>query len=206
MKVILSHCNSTALTSCSETILLAFALDFIKRHKSFLLPHISSKHWCQRSFATLQGVRCTFPCHLRQSGFSAIFLIKLNHVIFFPFQSSEDLIEEKQRSVNLEELKDWKLKNIVKMSGPAGKVVPSSMVNLPLRFGRNFLEKRNIKPAANLPLRFGRAFRYFSDSYEKAPSVQSFLHSLANLPEKFGRSILFSLIQGTQDCDQIKNR
>ncbi|XP_015666051.1 pro-FMRFamide-related neuropeptide VF [Protobothrops mucrosquamatus] len=121
-------------------------------------------------------------------------------------ESSEDLIEEKQRSVNLEELKDWELKNIVKMSGPAGKVVPSSMVNLPLRFGRNFLERRNIKPAANLPLRFGRAFRYFSDSYEKAPSVQSFLRSLANLPEKFGRSILFSLIQGTQDCDQIKNR
>ncbi|KAK9396343.1 pro-FMRFamide-related neuropeptide VF [Crotalus adamanteus] len=121
-------------------------------------------------------------------------------------ESSEDLIEEKQRSVNLEELKDWELKNIVKMSGPAGKVVPSSMVNLPLRFGRNFLERRNIKPAANLPLRFGRAFRYFSDSYEKTPSVQSFLRSLANLPEKFGRSILFSLIQGTQDCDQIKNR
>ncbi|XP_039197837.1 pro-FMRFamide-related neuropeptide VF [Crotalus tigris] len=69
--------------------------------------------------------------------------------------SNEDLIEEKQRSVNLEELKDWELKNIVKMSGPAGKVVPSSMVNLPLRFGRNFLERRNIKPAANLPLRLG---------------------------------------------------
>ncbi|XP_058037769.1 pro-FMRFamide-related neuropeptide VF [Ahaetulla prasina] len=121
-------------------------------------------------------------------------------------ESSEDLIEEKQRSVNLEELKDWELKNIVKMSGPAGKVVPSSMANLPLRFGRNFLERRNIKPTANLPLRFGRAFRYFSHSFEKAPSVQSFFHSLANLPEKFGRSFLFSLIQGTQDCDQIKNR
>lgn len=125
---------------------------------------------------------------------------------FFPFQSSEDLIEEKQRSVNLEELKDWELKNIVKMSGPAGKVVPSSMANLPLRFGRNFLERRNIKPTANLPLRFGRAFRYFSHSFEKVPSVQSFFHSLANLPEKFGRSFLFNLIQGTQDCDQIKNR
>uniref|UniRef100_A0A670ZII1 Neuropeptide VF precursor n=1 Tax=Pseudonaja textilis TaxID=8673 RepID=A0A670ZII1_PSETE len=110
--------------------------------------------------------------------------------------SNEDLIEEKQRNVNLEELKDWELKNIVKMSGPAGKAVPSSMANLPLRFGRNFLERRNTKPTANLPLRFGR----------KTPSVQSFFHSLVNLPEKFGRSFLFSLIQGTQDYDQIKNR
>ncbi|XP_063158100.1 pro-FMRFamide-related neuropeptide VF [Candoia aspera] len=116
-------------------------------------------------------------------------------------ESSEDLIEEKQRSVNLEELKDWELKNIVKMSGPAGKVVPSSKANLPLRFGRNFLERRNIKPAANLPLRFGRAFKHFSHSFEKVPSVQSFFHLLANLPQKFGRSL-----QGTQDCDQIKNR
>ncbi|XP_032091727.1 pro-FMRFamide-related neuropeptide VF [Thamnophis elegans] len=118
-------------------------------------------------------------------------------------ESNEDLIEEKQRSVNLEELKDWELKNIVKMSGPAGKVVPSSMANLPLRFGRNFLARRNIKPTANLPLRFGRAFRHFSHSFEKDPSVQTFFHSL---PEKFGRSFLFNLIQGTQDCDQIKNR
>ncbi|XP_013909807.1 PREDICTED: pro-FMRFamide-related neuropeptide VF [Thamnophis sirtalis] len=117
-------------------------------------------------------------------------------------ESNEDLIEEKQRSVNLEELKDWELKNIVKMSGPAGKVVPSSMANLPLRFGRNFLARRNIKPTANLPLRFGRAFRHFSHSFEKDPSVQTFFHSL---PEKFGRSFLFNLIQGTQDCDQIKN-
>uniref|UniRef100_A0A8C6Y060 Neuropeptide VF precursor n=1 Tax=Naja naja TaxID=35670 RepID=A0A8C6Y060_NAJNA len=130
-----------------------------------------------------------------ESDFFAIFLIISNCVICFPFQSNEDLIEEKQRSVNLEELKDWELKNIVKMSGSAGKVVPSSMANLPLRFGRNFLERRNIKPTANLPLRFGR----------KTPSVQRFFHSLANLPEKFGRSFLFSLIQGTQDCDQIKN-
>ncbi|XP_007420885.1 pro-FMRFamide-related neuropeptide VF [Python bivittatus] len=122
------------------------------------------------------------------------------------FESSEDLIEEKQRSVNLEELKNWELKNIIKMSGPGGKVVPSSTANLPLRFGRNFLERRNIKPAANLPLRFGRAFRHFSHSSEKAPSVQSFFHSLANLPQKFGRSLLFSFIHGTQDCEQVKNR
>uniref|UniRef100_A0A8C5SJV0 Uncharacterized protein n=1 Tax=Laticauda laticaudata TaxID=8630 RepID=A0A8C5SJV0_LATLA len=98
-----------------------------------------------------------------------------------------------QQSVNLEELKDWELKNIVKMSGRAGKVVPSSMANLPLRFDRNFLERRNIKPTVNLPLRFGRAFRYFSHSFEKTPSVQGFFHSLANLPEKFGRSFLFML-------------
>ncbi|KAJ7322424.1 hypothetical protein JRQ81_018711, partial [Phrynocephalus forsythii] len=72
-------------------------------------------------------------------------------------ESSEDIIKEKQRSMNLEELKDWELKNIIKMSTPAMKKVPHSKANLPLRFGRNFQEERSIKPAANLPLRFGRS-------------------------------------------------
>ncbi|XP_072858690.2 pro-FMRFamide-related neuropeptide VF [Pogona vitticeps] len=72
-------------------------------------------------------------------------------------ESSEDIIEEKQRNLNLEELKDWELKNIIKMSTPAMKKVPHSTANLPLRFGRNFQEERSIKPAANLPLRFGRS-------------------------------------------------
>ncbi|KAH0627378.1 hypothetical protein JD844_003002 [Phrynosoma platyrhinos] len=109
-------------------------------------------------------------------------------------ESGEDITEENQRSMNLEELKDWELKNIIKMTAPAVKKVPHSVANLPLRFGRNFQEERSIKPSANLPLRFGRASsgsfqRHtlpFSRRFERAPLVQSPFHSLANLPQRFG--------------------
>ncbi|XP_061442518.1 pro-FMRFamide-related neuropeptide VF isoform X2 [Rhineura floridana] len=70
-------------------------------------------------------------------------------------ESSEDILEASQRRLNLEELKNWGLKNIIKMSTPTMKKVPNSPANLPLRFGRNLQEERSIKPAANLPLRFG---------------------------------------------------
>ncbi|XP_062978584.1 pro-FMRFamide-related neuropeptide VF [Elgaria multicarinata webbii] len=126
-------------------------------------------------------------------------------------ESSEDIIEEKQRSVNLEELKDWELQNIIKMSTPTIKKVPDSVANLPLRFGRNFQEERSIKPAANLPLRFGRASagshsRHpipVSHRFERAPFVQSSFH---NLPQRFGRARPFNLPQETQDYDQDKKK
>ncbi|XP_061442517.1 pro-FMRFamide-related neuropeptide VF isoform X1 [Rhineura floridana] len=121
-------------------------------------------------------------------------------------ESSEDILEASQRRLNLEELKNWGLKNIIKMSTPTMKKVPNSPANLPLRFGRNLQEERSIKPAANLPLRFGRAYagslsRHilpFSHRFERAPLVQSSFHSLANLPQRFGRSHLFSLPQVTE--------
>ncbi|XP_077159540.1 pro-FMRFamide-related neuropeptide VF [Paroedura picta] len=128
-------------------------------------------------------------------------------------ESNEDFIEEKQRRLNLEELKDWGLKNIVKMSVPAINKMPNSVANLPLRFGRNFPEERSIKPAANLPLRFGRAFEGilsshtlpFAHRFERAPFVQSSIHSLSNLPQRFGRSLLFILPQEIQQSDQDTN-
>ncbi|XP_060103989.1 pro-FMRFamide-related neuropeptide VF [Heteronotia binoei] len=128
-------------------------------------------------------------------------------------ESNED-IEEKQRHLNLDELKNWGLKNIVKMSMPTVNKMPSSVANLPLRFGRNFQEERSIKPAANLPLRFGRAFEGILSSYtlpfthrfERAPFVQSSIHSLANLPQRFGRSLLFILPQEIQQSDQETNK
>ncbi|XP_028606957.2 pro-FMRFamide-related neuropeptide VF [Podarcis muralis] len=129
-------------------------------------------------------------------------------------ESSEDIIEENQRSLNLEELEDWGLKNIIKMRTPTTKKVPNSAANLPLRFGRNFQEERSIKPAANLPLRFGRASagslaRHtlpLSQRSERAPSVQSSFHSPANLPQRFGTSLLFSLPQVAKDPDQGNNK
>uniref|UniRef100_A0ACB8FV50 Uncharacterized protein n=2 Tax=Sphaerodactylus townsendi TaxID=933632 RepID=A0ACB8FV50_9SAUR len=125
-------------------------------------------------------------------------------------ESNEDIIEEKPRHLNLDELKDWGLKNIVKMSVPTLNKMPNSVANLPLRFGRNFQEERSIKPAANLPLRFGRAFEDilssrtlpFTHRFERAPFVQSPIHSLANLPQRFGRSLFFILPQETQPSDQ----
>lgn len=94
------------------------------------------------------------------------------------------------------------------MSSPAMSKVPNAVANLPLRFGRNVLEKRNIGPAVNLPLRFGRAFagslvrHPFSSRLERAPFVPRASHSLANLPQRFGRSPLFSLPQEIEESDQ----
>ncbi|XP_054847987.1 pro-FMRFamide-related neuropeptide VF [Eublepharis macularius] len=127
-------------------------------------------------------------------------------------ESNEDIIEEKQRRLNLEELQG--LKNIVKMSVPTLNKMPKSVANLPLRFGRNFQEERSIKPAANLPLRFGRAFEGslsshslpFSHRFQRAPFVQSSIHSLANLPQRFGRSLLFILPQEIQQSEQDTNK
>uniref|UniRef100_A0A8D2LB04 Neuropeptide VF precursor n=1 Tax=Varanus komodoensis TaxID=61221 RepID=A0A8D2LB04_VARKO len=105
------------------------------------------------------------------------------------YESSEDIIKENQRSVDLEELKHWELQNFMKMTTPTGKKVPDSVANLPLRFGRHFQKERSIKPAANLPLRFGRA-----------PSGNLSRHRLP-FSHRFGRSRSFSLYQETQDYD-----
>ncbi|KAJ6666571.1 hypothetical protein lerEdw1_020294 [Lerista edwardsae] len=72
-------------------------------------------------------------------------------------ESSEDIMEAKQRMLNLGEPKAWGAKTIMKMSPPTVNKPPNPATNLPLRFGRNFPEERSLKPAANLPLRFGRA-------------------------------------------------
>ncbi|KAF7237723.1 Gonadotropin inhibitory hormone peptide [Varanus komodoensis] len=50
------------------------------------------------------------------------------------YESSEDIIKENQRSVDLEELKHWELQNFMKMTTPTGKKVPDSVANLPLRY------------------------------------------------------------------------
>ncbi|XP_066485242.1 pro-FMRFamide-related neuropeptide VF [Tiliqua scincoides] len=129
-------------------------------------------------------------------------------------ESSEDVTEEKQRTLNLDEPKAWGLKNTMKMSAPAVNRLPNPAANLPLRFGRNFQEERSIKPAANLPLRFGRAIAgslarhplSFSLRFERAPSIPHSIHSLANLPQRFGRSLLFGLPQEIQAPDHGKNK
>ncbi|XP_006275184.2 pro-FMRFamide-related neuropeptide VF [Alligator mississippiensis] len=129
-------------------------------------------------------------------------------------ESSDNILEEKQRSLNFEELKDWGSKNIIKMSTPTVNRMPDSVANLPLRFGRNFQEVRSIKPIANLPLRFGRAFggslsRYASDlshRFGRSPFVKSSAKSLANLPQRFGKSLLVNLPQDVQVSEQGNSR
>ncbi|XP_038247830.1 pro-FMRFamide-related neuropeptide VF [Dermochelys coriacea] len=129
-------------------------------------------------------------------------------------ESSEDFLEEKQRSLNFEEVKDWRSKNIIKMSTPTVNKMPNSLANLPLRFGRNVQEKRSIKPVANLPLRFGRAFegsisRYAPNllhRFRRFPFVKSSIQSLANLPQRFGKSLPSHLSQDIQESEQGNNR
>ncbi|KAG6939946.1 neuropeptide VF precursor [Chelydra serpentina] len=129
-------------------------------------------------------------------------------------ESSEDILEEKQRSLNFEELKDWGSKNIIKMSTPTVNKMPNSLANLPLRFGRNVQEKRSIKPVANLPLRFGRAFEgsisrcapNLLPRFSRSPFVKSSIQSLANLPQRFGKSLPAHLSQDIQEYEQGNNR
>ncbi|XP_019387998.1 PREDICTED: pro-FMRFamide-related neuropeptide VF [Crocodylus porosus] len=129
-------------------------------------------------------------------------------------ESSDNILEEKQRSLNFEELKDWGSKNIIKMSTPTVNRMSDSVANLPLRFGRHFQEIRSIKPIANLPLRFGRAFggslsRHASDlshRFGRSPFVKSSAKSLANLPQRFGKSLLLNLPQDVQVPEQGNSR
>ncbi|NXI46396.1 GNIH protein, partial [Galbula dea] len=114
--------------------------------------------------------------------------------------------EEKQRSLNFEEMKDWGSKNIIKMNPPKGSKMPNSVAKLPLRFGRNYPEERSIKPIANLPLRFGRAFgdnipRHapkVSHRLGRSPLVKSSRQSLLNLPQRFGKSLSVNLSQESE--------
>ncbi|KFQ67818.1 Gonadotropin inhibitory hormone peptides, partial [Phaethon lepturus] len=119
------------------------------------------------------------------------------------YKIKDNILEEKQRSLNFEETKDWGSKNSIKMNSPTVSKLPNSVANLPLRFGRNYPEERSIKPIANLPLRFGRAFgdtipRHapkVSHRLGRSPHVKSSSQSLLNLPQRFGRSLLVNLSQ-----------
>ncbi|CAM4594598.1 unnamed protein product, partial [Lepidochelys kempii] len=128
-------------------------------------------------------------------------------------ESSEDFLEEKQRSLNFEELKDWGSKNIIKMSTPTVNKMPNSLANLPLRFGRNVQEKRSMKPVANLSLRFGRAFEGSNrcapnllHRFRRFPFVKSSIQSLATLPQRFGKSLPAHLSEDIQEAEQGNNR
>ncbi|XP_010184105.1 PREDICTED: pro-FMRFamide-related neuropeptide VF [Mesitornis unicolor] len=144
----------------------------------------------------------------------------LDELIKFSLQSREDedkyykikdnILEEKQRSLNFEEMKDWGSKNIIKMNPPTVNKMPNSVANLPLRFGRNYPEERSIKPIANLPLRFGRAFgenipRHAPDvsqRFGRSPRVKtSSIQSLLNLPQRFGKSLPDNLSQDAQESE-----
>ncbi|XP_007665534.1 pro-FMRFamide-related neuropeptide VF [Ornithorhynchus anatinus] len=85
--------------------------------------------------------------------------------------------ERMQRSLNVEELRDWGPKNsgFMKLNSAANRA-PNSLNNLPLRFGRTFQGERSIKPFVNLPLRFGRHFE------------SGIPRHLPNLPQRFGRT------------------
>ncbi|KFV75397.1 Gonadotropin inhibitory hormone peptides, partial [Dryobates pubescens] len=123
------------------------------------------------------------------------------------YEIKDNTIEEKQRSLNFEEMEDWRSKNIIKMNPPTVNKMPNSITNLPLRFGRNHPEERSIKPIANLPLRFGRAFgenipsraAKVSQRLGRSPFVKSSSQSLLNLPQRFGKSLPVSLSQDVEE-------
>ncbi|NXX82565.1 GNIH protein, partial [Urocolius indicus] len=120
--------------------------------------------------------------------------------------------EEKQRSLNFEEMKDWGSKNIIKMNPPTVNKMPNSVANLPLRFGRNYPEERSIKPIANLPLRFGRAFEENIPGHVpkvlyrlgRTPLFRSSSQSLLNSPQRFGKSLSVNLSQDVQEPEPGK--
>ncbi|XP_078520505.1 pro-FMRFamide-related neuropeptide VF [Lissotriton helveticus] len=134
----------------------------------------------------------------------------------FP-ESNEDIFEETQRSANSGEENEVGVRNMVKMSVPLVHRIPHASANLPLRFGRAFLEEAKSSPAFYSPLRYESAFderirksvpnlpqrfgRYLASKrsiqplanlpqrFGRAPSAGQFIQSLANLPQRFGRSI-----------------
>ncbi|XP_054673269.1 pro-FMRFamide-related neuropeptide VF [Grus americana] len=125
------------------------------------------------------------------------------------YEIKDNILEEKQRSLNFQEMKDWGSKNVIKMNPPTVNKMPNSIANLPLRFGRNYLEERSIKPFANLPLRFGRAFGEniprrapkVSHRLGRSPLVKSYSQPLLNLPQRFGKSLSVNLSQDVQESE-----
>ncbi|NWS66530.1 GNIH protein, partial [Crotophaga sulcirostris] len=125
------------------------------------------------------------------------------------YEIKDNILEENQRSLNFEEMKDWGSKNILKMNPPTVNKMPNSVANLPLRFGRNYPEERSIKPIANLPLRFGRAFgdsipRHapkVSHRLGRSPHVKSSSQSFLNLPQRFGKSLSVNLPPDVQESE-----
>ncbi|NWS39045.1 GNIH protein, partial [Probosciger aterrimus] len=117
--------------------------------------------------------------------------------------------EEKERSLNFEEMKDWGSKNILKMNPSTINKMPNSAANLPLRFGRGYPEERSIKAIANLPLRFGRAFGdnmprrapKVSHRPGRSPLVKGSSQSLLNFPQRFGKSLSVNLPQEVQESE-----
>lgn len=118
-------------------------------------------------------------------------------------------MEEKQRSLNFEEMGDWGSRDIIKMNPFTASKMPNSVANLPLRFGRNYPEERSIKPFANLPLRFGRAFGEnipnnapkISHRLGRSPLVKGSSQLLLNLPQRFGKSLAVSLPRDAQESE-----
>ncbi|NXO97595.1 GNIH protein, partial [Certhia brachydactyla] len=143
----------------------------------------------------------------------------LNEPMKFRLQSREDddkyyeikdnILEEKQRSLNFEEMEDWGSKDITKVNPFTASKMPNSVANLPLRFGRNYPEERSIKPFANLPLRFGRAFGEnvpnhapkVSQRLGRSPLVKGSSQSLLNLPQRFGKSLSVNLPRAVQESE-----
>ncbi|XP_021545456.1 pro-FMRFamide-related neuropeptide VF [Neomonachus schauinslandi] len=101
-----------------------------------------------------------------------------------------DLKGEKERSLNFEELKDWRPKTVIKMSAPTVNKMPHSAANLPLRFGRTMEEERSTGVMANLPLRFGRNIK------------ESISRHVPNLPQRFGRTAAKSVAKTLSDLLQ----
>ncbi|NWV50531.1 GNIH protein, partial [Daphoenositta chrysoptera] len=125
------------------------------------------------------------------------------------YEIKDNILEEKQRSLNFEEMEDWGSKNIIKMNPFTVNKMPNSVANLPLRFGRNYPEERSIKPFANLPLRFGRAFGEkipnqapnISHRLGRSPLVKGSSQSLLNLPQRFGKSLAVNLPRDIQESE-----
>ncbi|NXC53030.1 GNIH protein, partial [Aleadryas rufinucha] len=125
------------------------------------------------------------------------------------YEIKDDILEEKQRSLNFEEMEDWGSKNIIKMNPFTVNKMPNSVANLPLRFGRNYPEERSIKPFANLPLRFGRAFGEnipnpapkVPHRLGRSPLVKGSSQSLLNLPQRFGKSLAVNLPRDIQESE-----
>ncbi|XP_043923910.1 pro-FMRFamide-related neuropeptide VF [Protopterus annectens] len=106
-------------------------------------------------------------------------------------EPAEQLLEEYQRSLSVDDSKEWEPKATVRTSSPTISKLPNALANLPLRFGRA-LQNRFTQSIANLPLRFGRTLEYpvpraisnLPQRFGRSPVLKT---SAANLPQRFGR-------------------
>uniref|UniRef100_A0A8D2HX10 Pro-FMRFamide-related neuropeptide VF n=1 Tax=Urocitellus parryii TaxID=9999 RepID=A0A8D2HX10_UROPR len=116
--------------------------------------------------------------------------------------------EEKEKSPNFQELKDWGPKNVMKMNTPSVNKMPHSAANLPLRFGRTMKEERSPGGTANLEIwtSISRHIPNLPQRFGRMTTAQSVTKTLSDLFQQSRHSLCASEFLYSNTCQSQENQ